>query len=69
MMAWPPASRAGAGTHRLAVLEQRGRITCNGLLSFFPLQAQAGGRIVARETLKAFRKNVLAKCYGGDVSR
>ena len=33
------------------------------------LQAQAGGRIVARETLKAFRKNVLAKCYGGDVSR
>lgn len=33
------------------------------------LQAQAGGRIVARETLKAYRKNVLAKCYGGDVSR
>jgi translation elongation factor EF-4 len=33
------------------------------------LQASAGGRIVARETLKAYRKNVLAKCYGGDVSR
>jgi len=33
------------------------------------LQATAGGRIVARETLNAYRKNVLAKCYGGDVSR
>src|ERR671921_72326 len=60
---------AGEPVDALSIIVHRQNSQARGQLFEVPIQAAIGNKVIARETVKAMGKNVIAKCYGGDISR